>query len=98
MPCFKLGIRFDRPDIVKRFLRARRTGFYLSVTREGSVTAGDPIEFAAREEHGVTVADIVDLYTRDSENEGLLRRAVALTALPESWRDHFRQRLWEPDA
>ena len=98
MPCFKLGIRFDRPDIVKRFLRARRTGFYLSVTREGSVTAGDPIEFAAREEHGVTVADIVDLYARDSENEGLLRRAVALTALPESWRDHFRQRLWEPDA
>jgi len=98
MPCFKLGIRFDRPDIVKRFLRARRTGFYLSVTREGSVTAGDPIEFAAREEHGVTVADIVDLYTRDSENEGLLRRAVALTSLPRSWRNHFRQRLWEPDA
>ena len=98
MPCFKLGIRFDRPDIVKRFLRARRTGFYLSVTREGSVTAGDPIEFAAREEHGVPVADIVDLYTRDSENEGLLRRAVALTSLPRSWRNHFRQRLWEPDA
>jgi MOSC domain-containing protein YiiM len=98
MPCFKLGIRFDRPDMVKRFLRARRTGFYLSVMRQGSVTAGDPIEFAAREEHGVTVADIVDLYARDSENEGLLRRAVALTALPESWRDHFRQRLWEPDA
>jgi len=98
MPCFKLGIRFDRPDIVKQFLRARRTGFYLSVLREGYVTAGDPIEFTAREEHGVTVADIVDLYTLDSENEGLLRRAVALTALPESWRDHFRQRLWEPDA
>ena len=98
MPCFKLGIRFDRPDIVKRFLRARRTGFYLSVTREGSVTAGDPIEFAAREEHGVTVADIVDLYARDSENEGLLRRAVALTSLPRSWRNHFRQRLWKPDA
>ena len=62
------------------------------------MTAGDSIEFTAREEHGVTVADIVGLYTRDSENEGLLRRAVALTALPESWRDHFRQRLWEPDA
>jgi len=98
MPCFKLGIRFDRPDMVKRFLHARRTGFYLSVTRQGSVTAGDPVEFAAREEHGVSVADIVDLYTRDSENEGLLRRAVALTSLPRSWRNHFRQRLWKPDA
>ena len=48
--------------------------------------------------HVVPVADIVDLYTRDSENEGLLRRAVALTSLPRSWRNHFRQRLWKPDA
>jgi MOSC domain-containing protein YiiM len=93
MPCFKLGIRFDRPDIVKRFLRARRTGFYLSVVCEGHVAAGDSIEFAAREEHGVTVADIVDLYALGSENEGLLRRAMALTSLPQRWRDHFRERL-----
>src|SRR5882724_12583457 len=40
MPCFKLGIRFGRPDIVKRFLRSGRTGFYLTVTREGQVEAG----------------------------------------------------------
>ena len=98
MPCFKLEIRFDRPDMVKRFLRARRSGFYLAVRREGSVIAGDSIELVGREEHGVTVADIVNLYTLDSENQELLRRAVALRALPPSWRDYFRQRLWEPDA
>ena len=39
MPCFKLGIRFDRPDIVKRFLQSGRTGFYFAVLREGEVTA-----------------------------------------------------------
>lgn len=59
MPCFKLGIRFDRADIVKRFLRAGRTGFYLAVVREGYVAAGDSVEFAARDEHGITVADVV---------------------------------------
>jgi MOSC domain-containing protein YiiM len=37
MPCFKLGIRFGRPDMVKRFLRSGRTGFYLAVAREGDV-------------------------------------------------------------
>ena len=41
MPCFKLGIRFDRSDIVKRFLQSGRTGFYFAVLREGEVTAGD---------------------------------------------------------
>lgn len=98
MPCFKLGIRFGRPDILKRFLQSGRTGFYLAVTREGEVTAGDSIQSVARAEDSLTVADIVRLYGTDSENQGLLRRAMRLAGLPESWRDYFRKRLWEPDA
>jgi MOSC domain-containing protein YiiM len=65
MPCYKLAIRFDRPDIVKRFLRSGRTGFYLAVIREGEVIAGDPIKLLARDEHGVTVDDVVNLYTAE---------------------------------
>ena len=42
MPCYKLGIRFGRPEIVKRFLQNGKSGFYLSVLEEGQVTAGDP--------------------------------------------------------
>src|SRR5213596_3826739 len=49
MPCFKLGIRFDRPDIVKRFLQSGRTGLYLAVLKEGEVAAGDSIQFTAQE-------------------------------------------------
>ena len=97
MPCFKLGIRFDRPDIVRRFLQSRRTGFYLAVLREGEVAAGDSIQFTAQERGGLTVADIVNLYTVDAENQELLRRATEYSALPESWRDYFRKRLWDPD-
>lgn len=43
MPCYKLGLRFDRLDMVKRFWLSRRCGFYLSVLREGIITAGDAI-------------------------------------------------------
>jgi MOSC domain-containing protein YiiM len=97
MPCYKLAIRFGRPDIVKRFLRSGRTGFYLAVLREGEVTAGDSIELLAHDEHGVTVADIVSLYTADATNQELLRRVSELPALPAGWRDYFRQRIWDPD-
>ncbi len=97
MPCFKLGIRFGRPDMVKRFLRSGRTGFYLAVLREGEVTAGDAVTLTARHAAGVTVAAIVSLYTTDAANQDLLRRASELPALPEGWRDYFRKRLWEPD-
>ena len=98
MPCFKLGIRFGRPEMVKDFLRSGRTGFYLAVAREGEVTAGDTITLTDRSDVAITVADIVRLYTADSLNKDLLRQASELPALPEGWRDYFRKRLWEPDA
>jgi MOSC domain-containing protein YiiM len=98
MPCYKLGVRFNRDDMVKRFLQSGRSGFYLAVLREGEVGSGDSIEFTARDDRHVTVADIVALYSHDADNQSLLHRAIQLPALPESWRDYFRKRLWEPDA
>jgi len=93
MPCYKLGIKFEHTDIIKRFLTSERTGFYFSVQREGEVGAGDEIELIGRDEHNVTVADITRLYARDKSDVETMRRAIALPALPESWREHFRQRL-----
>jgi len=98
MPCFKLGIRFERPDMVKRFLHHKKTGFYLAVQREGDVSAGDSIEFIERSKSDVTILDILNLYVMDSQSQDLLRRATELPALPVSWRDYFRKRLWNPDA
>jgi len=98
MPCFKLGIRFGRPDIMKRFLQSGKSGFYFSVLEEGRVTAGDSVERITRDELGVTVTDIVNLYKADEANQDLLRRASELPALPPFWRDYFRERLWDPDS
>jgi MOSC domain-containing protein YiiM len=97
MPCYKLGIRLGRPEIVKHFLQSGRSGFYLSVLKEGGVTAGDSMEWLTRDEHGVTVVDIVNLYKADKTNQELLRRATELPALPPFWREYFRKRLWDPD-
>lgn len=93
MPCYKLGIKFGRADILKRFLASGRTGFYFSVRREGEVGAGDELELIGRDEHTVTVADVTRLYVRDKHDVETMRRAVAVEVLPESWRDHFLQQL-----
>jgi MOSC domain-containing protein YiiM len=98
MPCFKLGIRFNRPDMVKRFLLSGRTGFYLSVSQEGEVTSGDSVNATRYDEAEITVTDIVRLHVADGADQDLLRRASRLPALPDGWREHFRNRLWEPDA
>jgi MOSC domain-containing protein YiiM len=97
MPCYKLGIRFNRPDMVKRFLQSGRTGFYFAVVAEGEVAAGDSIELLERDKHNIPVADIVNLYRGDEANQELLHRVTELPSLPSSWREYFRKRLSKPD-
>jgi len=93
MPCYKLGIRFGRADMIKRFLVSERSGFYFSVLKEGDVGAGEELELLERNDSGVRVVDITRLYSSEKENVALLRRAIATEALPESWREYFLKRI-----
>jgi len=93
LPCYKLGIRFGRADMVKRFLASGRTGFYLAVLREGEVGAGDAIQLVARDELGVSIAEVTCLYVGEHPDHEALRRATRVPALPASWRAHFLERL-----
>jgi MOSC domain-containing protein YiiM len=93
VPCYKLGIRFGRPEMVKRFLNSRRSGFYFAVAEEGELKVGDSIELVAREANSLTVADINNLYTFEKDNREMVQRAVQLKALPDTWRSYFREQL-----
>ena len=93
MPCYKLGIRFGRTDIIKRFLISERSGFYLSVLKEGEVGAGDEFQLLEKNTSGVRVVDITRLFSSDKGNVDLMRQAIATEALPESWREYFVERL-----
>ena len=93
LPCYKLGIKFGRADIIKRFLQSERTGFYFAVLEEGEVGAGDQFELIEPDEHAVRVSDITRLYTSEKENVGLLQRAIQVKALPDSWRSRLQNQL-----
>jgi MOSC domain-containing protein YiiM len=97
MPCFKLGIKLGREDIVPRFLESGRPGFYLRVLEEGEVGAGDAMERIQEDPHRITVVDVVRLYLdRDgSAGRDLLERAVGVEALSPAWREGFARRLQE---
>lgn len=94
LPCYKLGIQFGSDEMVKRFLWSKRTGFYLAVTREGEVGAGDEILRIGRDENSIPVSAITRLYVAkkySDEDRLLVERARKLSALPDSW----KQWLWE---
>ena len=93
MPCYKLGIKFGRTDIIRKFLQSRRTGFYFAVVKEGEVEAGNEIELLSRDSNGITIADITRLYAFEKDDVETLRRAVKLEALSESWREYFQKQI-----
>ena len=89
LPCFKLNLKFDRDDMVKRFLASHRTGFYLRVLREGEVGAGDEIVPVHRDENCVSILDILRLYLGESNSSELRNRALQGEYLSRSWRQHL---------
>jgi MOSC domain-containing protein YiiM len=94
LPCYKLGIKFGSDGMVKRFLASRRTGFYLAVTREGEIGAGDEITRLSHEADSLPISAITRLYIAkeySDEDRRLVERAQGLSALPESWKEW----LWE---
>jgi MOSC domain-containing protein YiiM len=95
LPCYKLGLRFGSDDMVRRFLASGRTGFYLAVTREGETGAGDEIKVVSRDENAVPVSEITRLYIAkryEQKDVASLRKALRVAALPESWKEYFRER------
>jgi MOSC domain-containing protein YiiM len=92
-PCYKLGIRFGNPQMIKRFLHSGRSGFYFSVAQEGELNAGDGIELVRRDANSLTAAEINGLYASEKRDREMLQRAMQLNGLSESWRRYFREQL-----
>ncbi|MFZ0908490.1 MAG: MOSC domain-containing protein [Candidatus Acidiferrales bacterium] len=96
LPCYKLGIRFNSDGMVRRFLASGRTGFYLAVTREGEVAAGDALKLIDRDPNAVPVPEITRLYIAKSYSDddlASLQRVLKVAALPDSWKNYFRERM-----
>lgn len=98
VPCFKLGIRMRDDTFPKKFLRSRKVGFYLRVSEEGGVGAGDEIELLRRGAGGVSVRDLVELAFFEPKDLDRLRKAVGLEALVPDWREPMAKRLMKLEA
>lgn len=96
IPCYKLAIKFQRNDILARFLHSGRSGFYFSVEQEGTTETGNAFEPLTHEPEAITISEMNHLFADDRYNRELLDKAIATPALPEDWKDYFRKRLPGP--
>lgn len=93
MPCYKLGLRLGRDDILDLFLASGRTGLYLAVDREGEVEVRDTFTLLSRGKHGLTIADITRVFAQEKDDVDTMRRLVQLPDLSAPWREYFQNQL-----
>ena len=93
LPCFKLGIRFGDPGIVKSFVRAGKPGIYFAVMEEGEVAASDPIERLAEDQNRITVTEMFRLVLDHNADPAALRRLLDVPSLAAVWRQELEERL-----
>ena len=91
-PCWKLGRRWERPDLPKLVVASGRSGWYFRVHREGVVGAGHEITLVERAHPEWTIVRVNDVTYR-SQDRGALRELAALPSLAPQWQRTVLARL-----
>jgi MOSC domain-containing protein YiiM len=94
VPCFKLGIRFNNPEMPKLLIASGHTGYYLKVIQEGVVEAGDKVELVRRSDDGVTVRELFESYYKyePSVSKLVFQKALREIDLSPEWRRKIEAR------
>ena len=92
-PCLKLGIRWQRPSLVREFEAAQRPGIYFRVVQPGQLQAGDTIALVEPSACAVTIHDMVQMLAPGYQDLDKVRALLALPTLSPSWRARLEQLL-----
>ncbi|MFD3440721.1 MOSC domain-containing protein [Streptomyces sp. NPDC058685] len=91
--CYRVGLRFGRPELPALLVSHHRPGFYMRVVHEGRIQAGDRIEKTATGPGKLTVADTDALLYLPGRDPAKLRLAMRIPALSPGWQGSFRELL-----
>ncbi len=83
IPCWRLGVRMNDNQFVRRFTEAMRPGSYLRIVAEGDVGAGDEVRIVEKPDKGLTIRDVFRIYTHDRHEAA---RLLAVPRMSDSWK------------
>ena len=84
-PCYKLALHSGHANMVKRFVDAGRSGWYLRVLEPGSAGRDEPIVLEARDPAAISVRMAFDA-ARGTLNDANIAEVNAHPALAKAWR------------
>jgi len=88
-PCITLNARLDKKDISQCIRKSGRSGFYLSVSREGMIKNSDLIEFLSKDQNRVSISDFNKVINGERGIGDIVERAQKIDSLPPRLRSQF---------
>tara|TARA_R110002050_G_scaffold185051_1_gene318936 strand:+ start:10024 stop:10662 length:639 start_codon:yes stop_codon:yes gene_type:complete len=92
-PCYKLGVRFNDPKILKQFVDFGYSGTYVRILQEGPVKKEDPLILVERSENTLTVKECFQIILSKEKDPIILQKAINNPALPKYKRDRLKKFL-----
>lgn len=90
-PCFKLGVKFDDPGILKTFLEYGRPGVYFRVLRVGRIEAGQSLKLIDHEKERVSISALNKMVMSRGVAPEEIKRVLAISSLPDSLKRQFEK-------
>ena len=97
VPCFKLGIRMEKPQFVGEFLTSGRTGFYLRVIHEGLIGLGDGVTRIHQDPRKVSIPNAMKALIKDTDQAYWITQTLSVPALSKAWREDLEERIQSMD-
>ncbi|QDT53230.1 6-N-hydroxylaminopurine resistance protein [Caulifigura coniformis] len=92
-PCWKLGRRWRKPELVKQVVMNGRTGWYLRVLEEATIEAGLSMTLERRPHPDWTIAAANAVMYGKRVPEERIRELVSLPELSEAWKNQLGERI-----
>ncbi len=92
-PCFKLGIKFNDPSMIKSFMSFGRPGVYFRVLKEGMIKEGDVLELIEQDQIRFSVTEFIELYLSDKKDIQRVKEILTIPSLNHEWRAQFERML-----
>lgn len=92
-PCYKLGVRFDDPSILKKFILHRRPGTYARILEEGEVQKGDEFQLVEQSKNTLTVQQFYELMFAKEKSEQLLKLFLDNPSVPQYKKERYKKYL-----
>ena len=93
LPCFKLGLAFDEPRLIRAMVRNGYCGWYYRVVETGAIGAGDAHVVVERPNPDWSIARFAGIIAARAMGAEVLREIVAMEGLAANWQARALRQL-----